>query len=661
MLGLGCVVRRDRLGKGSSRGKGYGGEFRIHCCATGLGEYDMRWTFKHALRIAPIVAAMIGVSAPQAGAGEALGDLDWLAASDGFAGLSREHASIGFVAAAQDTGIRRRPGQPPPVPQDDFPAIDPSAVPPPLPNLPRESIPVPDRWRLIDVFGVSERWWDPYNQNTLKSDRPIFDDWFVNVAAISDTIVEPRRLPTPVGIQTTDRANTLDVFGDVNQFFFNENLITSFSLIKGDTVYRPPDIELRLTPVFNFNYTDVEERRVLFIDPARGTTRTDGHIALQEAFLDYHIRNVSDRFDFDSIRVGIQPIQADFRGFLFQDQQLGVRLFGTRNNNIFQYNLAYFRRLDKDTNSGLNDVGDELREDDVFLANVYWQDFPVLGFVSQATVVHNRNRENDEFFFNDNGFLERPASIGDERPRKYDVTYLGLNGDGHFGRVNLSGSFYYAFGDDEPNQFRGDGESSRISAFFAALEPSIDFSWIRLRGSLLYASGDSDPFDDTEGGFDAIFENPQFAGADTSFFIRQAVPLIGGGGVALSGRNAVLPALRSSKEQGQSNFNNPGLRLIGVGTDLDVTPEIRLSANANYLAFDDTSSLEFLRNQGGIDRGIGWDLSAALTWRPLFTQNVILRASGAVLVAEDGFKELYETDRNQDLFYSVLVNLILTF
>ncbi len=565
------------------------------------------------------------------------------------------------LLAADRSGARRRPGRPPPIYQDALPEIDPTAVPPPRPALPGETIPVPDRWRLVEQFGVHERWWDPYGQNTLKADRPLFDDWFLNLAVISDTIFEPRRLPTPVGIQTTDRAGSLDVFGDVNQFLFNQNLIISASLIKGDTVYKPPDYEFRLTPVINYNYTAVEERRILRIDPRRGTTRSDNHVGLQEAFIDYHIRNVSDRFDFDSVRAGIQPIQADFRGFLFLDQPFGVRLFGTRANNVFQYNLGWFRRFEKDTNSGLNDLSEELRDDDVFLANIYWQDFPMLGFVSQATVVHNRNRDDDEFFFNKNGFLERPASFGDERPRSYDVTYLGLNGDGHFGRLNLTGSLYYAFGEDDHNQFLGLDERSDIDAWFFALEPSIDFSWFRLRGSLLYASGDPDPFDRKEQGFDAIFENPQFAGADTSFWIRQAVPLIGGGGVALSARNAVLPALRSSKEHGQSNFNNPGLRLIGIGTDFDLTPEVRLSTNINYLEFDDTSSLEFLRNQGDIDREIGWDLSAALIWRPLFIQNIVLRASGAVLVAGDGLRELYETDRDQDLFYSVLINLIMTF
>ena len=82
----------------------------------------------------------------------------------------------------------------------------------------------------------------------------------------------------------------------------------------------------------------------------------------------------------------------------------------------------------------------------------------------------------------------------------------------------------------------------------------------------------------TEGGFDAIFENPQFAGADTSYFIRQSIPFVGGGGgVFLNGRNGVLMDLRSSKEEGQSNFNNPGTILLGAGADFDVLPELRVS------------------------------------------------------------------------------------
>lgn len=564
---------------------------------------------------------------------------------------------------------RRAPGKRP-LPEPAPRKIDPDLVPPPQPNLPREFIPIPDRWRLVDAIGVTTRWWDPYNQNYLKADRPIYgDDWFFNLAAISDTVIEPRRVPVGRSPSGTSGPKANDVFGDTVQFLANQNLITSLSLIKGDTAFKPPDIELRLTPVFNGNFTRVSESGVLRRDTRSGRIRSDWHIGLQEAFLDYHLRNVSDRFDFDSFRIGIQPFSTDFRGFLFQDSQLGFRLFGTRDNNIFQYNLGWFRRLEKDTNSGLNTVADEPREDDVFIANLYVQDFPKLGFVSQFTVVHNRNREANDTFFNDNNFLERPASFGDERGRDYDVTYIGYNGDGHFGRANLTVSAYYAFGTDDHNQLVGAAppdDDADIRAFFFAMEPSVDFDWIRLRGSLLYASGDDDPFDNTEGGFDAIFENPQFAGGDTSYWIRQGIPFVGGGGVSLTQRNGVLASLRTSKEHGQSNFNNPGLLLFGLGADMDLLPEFRLSMNFNSLWFDDTSNLEVLRNQGAIDEHIGYDLSAAAIYRPFQTQNIVLRLSGAMLIAGEGFKDLFASQADpggaeEDLFFSVLGNIILSY
>jgi len=353
--------------------------------------------------------------------------------------------------------------------------------------------------------------------------------------------------------------------------------------------------------VINYNYTTVNEVRAVNIDPRKGVTRNDGFVAIQEAFFEYEYRINSDRYDFDDVRVGIQPFISDFRGFLFQDQPFGVRFFGTHDNNQWQYNAGWFRRLEKDTNSGLNDVFKRPRDDDVFFANLYRQDFMVPGFTLQGTVVFNSNRETANEFLDNNGFQVRPAVLGDARPRSYNVLYLGMSGDGHFGRWNTTGSLYYAHGHDDHNQISQN--SARINAFLAAAEVSRDFDWVRVRGSALYSSGDKDPYDGKQTGFDAILENPQFAGADTSFWIRQAVPLIGGGGVALSGRNGVLPSLRSSKDQGQSNFTNPGLALIGIGADVDITPHWRAIANVNQLWFNNTSSLSVLRNQGDIDRG----------------------------------------------------------
>jgi len=518
-----------------------------------------------------------------------------------------------------------------------------------------DSVPVPDRWRIVEALGYEERWWDPYNRNVLKGDRPVHDDWFFNLGLISDTVYELREVPTPIGAIATQNSQGLDVFGASDQWTGIQSLAAEFVYYQGNTVFKPPDWEFRLTPVLNYNYTELEEVQGINADPREGRTRTDFHVGIQAAFIDKHLRNVSERYDFDSLRIGIQPFSSDFRGFLFQDNQLGVRLFGTRANNQWQYNLAYFRRIEKDTNSGLNDLGEDLRADDVFVANLYKQDFPVLGFTSQTTVLYNRNREDEDFYFNNNDFIERPASLGREAPRQYDVVYLGYSGDGHFGRLNLTTSLYYAIGEESPSVFvKADTD---ISALFAAVEFSFDYDWIRPRLSFLYASGDDDPFDDKATGFDAVFENPQFAGADTSYWIRQAVPLIGGGRVALSGRNGVLNSLRSSKEQGQSNFTNPGTLLAGLGVDLDVLPTMRVSFNANSVYMVDSAVVEVARNQANIDKHIGYDLSASLIWRPLMSQNIVVRASYATLLAGKGFDALYP-DENPGYF---LLNAVLSY
>lgn len=535
-----------------------------------------------------------------------------------------------------------------------------TAARPPREIPPYERVPIPDRWRIVEALGVNERWYDPYNQNTLKADRPIFgtQDLFFNLSVISDLTVEPRRIPTPVGLQANQSPGSLDIFGDGDQLGVVQNLIISTALIKGDTVFRPPDYELRFTTVLNANYQEVETIGVLYADPTRGRTRTDWHVGVQDLFIDYHIRNKTDRYDFDSIRVGVQPFTSDFRGFIFQDNQPGVRLFGNFANNRLQYNLAYFRRMEKDTNSGLNEWFN-FRDDDVFAANLYYQDFPILGFQLQTTVIYNRNREGGETHYNRNSFLQRPAPVGDGRGHDYDVVYLGINGDGHIDRLNLTFSTYLAVGEDDHNPIAG--RQQDILAYFAAAEASYDRDWYRLKVFGFYASGDDDPLDGTAGGFDAIFENPQFAGADTSFWQRQSIPFIFGGGVALQGRNAIIPSLRTSKEEGQSNFVHPGIGMVGFGADLDILPELRLETNVAWLTFADTSSLRFLRNQAEVDNEIGWDVSGALIYRPLFTQNVILRVAGAVLIPGEGMEDLFRAEGSMDPFYSILANLILTY
>lgn len=584
---------------------------------------------------------------------------------------------------------RRRPGFNAALP-DEVRQDNPGAVRAPPPEaFPADSIPLPDRWRIMTglcpargaadqsiftVFhamrDVCRRKSDPYHQNVLKGDLPLAqgkrpgflkgDDWFFTLTAISDTVLEPRTFPIPVGVQTTARPQSLDVFGRDASFVFSQTFLAGAGLTKGNTAFKPPEIEYKLLLAYNVNYVKVPEKRVLFVEPSKGTSRWDAWLGVQEAFVDYHIRNVSERYDFDSVRVGIQPFQSDFRGFLFNDQNLGVRFFGNRDNNRVQYNLAAFWRLEKDTNSGLNDLTASPRKDWVFTANLYRQDFFVPGLTAQVSVTWNHNREAGDIEIDDNGFPVRPALLGTLRGRNYDVVYLGQAFDGHVGRINLTTQGYAALGRDR-NSFFTD-RPANIRAFMGAAEVSLDHDWARYKLSALYASGDGDPYDNKEGGFDAILENPLFAGADTSYWIRQTLPFAGGGRViSLSGRNGLLNSLRSSKDQGQSNFNNPGTVLVGAGGDFDLLPTLRVSANANHLWFANTTVLETLRNEGTIPRSIGWDLSAAAVWRPHANQNIVFRLSGAVLLPGAGFRDLFDNINGHRNYYSVLGNAILSF
>jgi len=547
-------------------------------------------------------------------------------------------------------------GAPPPRPRERPSRIATPTYENELPDY--EFVAVPDRWRIVENLGVNERWYDPYNQNTLKADRPIpgTEDWFFNLNLVYDGFVEPRRIPTPTGV-AGDKGRETDLFGDSNQLAWAHNFITSLSVLQGDTTFRPPDWEFRVTTAINVNHAQINQLGVLRVDPRENNERYDWFVGLQEAFVDKHLWNRTDRFDFDSLRVGIQPFNADFRGFLFESSEPGVRLFGNFGNNRAQYNLAVFGRLNKDTNSGLNNV-QSWRDDYTAIANFYYQDFPVLGFNVEAIFAANINRESDRFDYDDNSNLVIPAPVGLGRGHDYEVYYIGFGGDGHIDRLNLTYMLYGALGQDDFNSIAQ--RSQDIRSFFAAIEASVDFDWMRYKAFFLYSMGDDDPYDGTAQGFDTILDNPNFAGATTSFWQRQQIPFVFGGGVALSGVNSIVPSLRSSKFEGQSNFVNPGLWQVGAGADFDVLPQLRLLTNVSWLSWDSVQVLEILRQQQRISREIGWDLSAGLIYRPLFSNNIVLRVSGAVLIPVIGYQERFP-ERCREPPFSVLANLTLTF
>jgi hypothetical protein len=575
-------------------------------------------------------------------------------------------AQIADVLLAQ--GIRRSPSpeaEPAPTPSPppaaaDVPSAEPAPPPPaeeplgfagrsltpgPTATSP-DFVPILDRWRIgmpnwnrfdraVDSPFARGRWWDPYNQNVLKSDYPIFgQDIFLNVSAILDTVVNFRSIPTPSNVSAA-RAGAFDFFGRGDQIFFSSYAIASIELFKGDSAFRPRDWEFRITPVFNVNYLSAEENGVVNIDVRRGTTRLDEYISLQELLVEYHLADLSPNYDFISTRAGIQLFQSDFRGFIFSDSQLGARLFGNFDANRYQFNAAYFRPLEKDTNSGLNRLFD-FRGQNLFIANLFRQDLIWPGYTAMVNL-HYLNDAGDTHF-DRNGFLTRPAPIGTLAPKVVNAVWLGWNGDGHIGPLNITHAFYQVLGGQDDDPIGGQGQ--RLSAQMAAIELSMDFDWVRPKLSFFWSSGDPTPNDGVARGFDTIFDNPNFAGNGFSYWVRNGLPLTSTG-LSLKGPFSLVPDLRSSKIEGQPNFINPGLFLLNFGVDLDLTPTLKSFINVNLLRFQTTKVLENLLFQSKIGHNIGIDYSVGMRWRPFLNDNVIISAGLAALQVGSGFQDLY--------------------
>jgi hypothetical protein len=515
---------------------------------------------------------------------------------------------------------------------------------------------VRDRWRIgfpeYDRYGdlgargrdipfKKGRWYNPYEQSVLKGDYPIFGNkTFLILSAVSTSLVEQVRTPKPSDVSSA-RPGSAEFFGKPETFIYNQLFQFTFELFRGDSTFRPRTWAIKISPTFSLpNYVNTHENNVIDIDPRRGTNRTDTQFSLEEAFAEVKLTDVNENYDFVSFRAGIQPFVSDFRGFIFSDNNLGGRIFGAFDNNRYQFNAAFFSQLEKDTNSGLNRF--DKRNQNIYVLNLFRQDFKAKGFTVQASALFNDDRSNRQF--NRNGFQVRPALIGDVREHAVRVGYFGLNTDGHIRRLNLTSSYYFAYGYDTRNQIAG--RDTRIRSNMAAVEASIDKDYLRFKSSFFFAQGDRNPTDRLASGFDAIFDDPNFVGGPFSFWNRQSIPLTQTG-VGLVQANSLLPSLRSSKLEGQANFVNPGIFIYNVGMDAEVTQRLKMVFNLNYLRFHRTESLEYVLFQPRIRHDIGFDYSVGVTYRPLLINNIQLTFGASYLQPGRGFRDIY-TDASRN-------------
>ncbi len=529
---------------------------------------------------------------------------------------------------------------------------------------------VPNRWALSqpdyrrypqkgEYPYTKPHWYDPFNRNRLKGDEPIWPEVlgqqiFFNLTASSETFFDGRRVPSPSGVSAAQPGSS-GFFGRGEQAFFDQTLRFSFDLFHGDASFKPLDWRIRITPELSLNDLDVRELGIVSPDVRAGTNRFDDHLGLQEAFVEVKLHDLSDNYDFVSARAGIQQFNADFRGFLFVDEQPGMRIFGNLHSDRIEYNATYFQFLEKNSNSGLNTF--DRRHQQVVLANVYLQDFFFPGYT--AEFLGAWNKDDPSVHYDDNGFLVRPAPVGNvlnQNPgggplvHGIRVGYFGWLGSGHIRRINITHAFYQAAGKDTFNPIAG--RRVTVNAQMAAVELSYDRDWIRYRVSTFYTSGDANPRDSRARGFDAIDDLPNFAGGIFSLWNREDIRLLGSG-VQLTTDGSLIPSLRSSKEEGQANFVNPGIFIANAGVDFDITPKLKGFLNFNYLRFERTEPLEFVLFESPIRHSIGEDFGIGVTYRPPLTENIILTGGASALQPGDGFKDIYTSRTLFSLFGSL--------
>ena len=529
---------------------------------------------------------------------------------------------------------------------------------------------VPDRWSLSqpeyrrypnsgEYIYTKPRWYDPFNRNKFKGDEPIWpsalgQQVFLNITATSDTTFDARRVPSPSNVSAANPGSD-EFFGHGEQEFVDQTLRFSFDLFHGDTSFKPVDWRIRITPEISINDLNVRELGIVGPDVLSGTNRFDTHIGLQEAFAEVKLRDLGPNYDFVSLRAGIQQFNADFSGFLFVDEQPAVRFFGDLLANRIEYNAAYFQFLEKNTNSGLNSF--ERRHQQVVLGNVYLQDFFFPGYTAEFVAAWNK--DDATIHYDDNGFLVRPAPIGNvvsqnpgagPIPHGIRAGYFGWLGSGHIHRINLTHAFYQAIGEDTFNPIAG--RAVTVNAQLAAAEVSYDRDWVRYRVSAFYTSGDANPRDGRARGFDSILDLDSFAGGLFSFWNREGFRLTGSG-VLLTTPGSLIPSMRASKDEGQANFVNPGIFLANAGVDLDITPKLKGFANVNFLRFARTEPLEFVLFQAPIRHTIGVDYGAGVTYRPPLSENIVLTGGTAMLTPGDGFRDIYGGKTLFSLFGSV--------
>jgi hypothetical protein len=358
---------------------------------------------------------------------------------------------------------------PAPAPEPVPEAAPPPAAPakPEPPAFHTLAAPMTDRWEVPmpgHPRGVERQVANPYRPNVLKGDLPIAgDSVFLAVSSGLELPLDARGSPVGPGIVTAS-PDDISYLGAAPQFVAAARLGLSLELYQGPAGFEPRRWGLRAAGVLGARRVRVGSSESL----EAPTSESHSQLGLQEASAELRLVTLSPRFDYASLRAGLQPFVSDFRGFVLNDLPLGARLFGTADGNRVQWNAGAFVLMRKDPETRVNRL--ERSDRELVVGNLLVRDLP-LGYRLGASY----------------HFLRDADVTATGRPQ---VHYLGFTGDGRLGGFGVTHAAYRAIG----SKPRADG-SGDVDAWFGALELVRPREWVRYRASFLFASGDADAGD----------------------------------------------------------------------------------------------------------------------------------------------------------------------
>ncbi len=433
------------------------------------------------------------------------------------------------------------------------------------------------------------RWWDPYGPNRLKGDVPIAGaKSFLVLTAIADSQY--------TGVQANADADLLQKS--------NNTLLFSMEYYVGQTVFRPKTFALRATGIAR-----------TIVDPDGNAEQVED-VSLGETFVEALLLEHGRRsYDATSARLGVQAFNLDVQGLVVNDALAAGRAFSELAANRVNITMIGARPLEKDAASALA-TGKILEADFAAASFAVGDAFrPGLNVVAFAAFDDDRR-------------------LPGARTR---VGWGGLGTQGHIGRVVTAPALYVAWGHKDAGP-----ASQRILAPMAVVDLALPADRWNPRFTMLWAPGDSNPADQNATAYDAFADKVAFGGAGGAGVLAgggAGVVDAGGAPVTLFRKGSVIPSLRGANAA--PNFVHPGIRLVDIGTDLQISPRFATSFDAVLFAWDQPKALA-----GALGLAAVPDSFAASEWigqlkiKPFLNEQALIAVSAAALVPSNGLTDL---------------------